>query len=79
MGRQTTNSPVVSYKRPEIKRELEGSWEKYIVGIGMIVVRYNIGLLSFILLKPTKVLESYGDEIKGAHMVRAFYMTEINR
>jgi hypothetical protein len=45
----------------------------------MIVVRYNIGLLSFILLKPTKVLESYGDEIKGAHMVRAFYMTEINR
>jgi hypothetical protein len=45
----------------------------------MIVISYNIGLLSFILLNPNKVLEYNGDEIKWARMVRTFNMTEINR
>lgn len=45
----------------------------------MIVITYTIGLLSFILLNPNKVLEYYGDEIKWARMVRTFKMTEVNR
>jgi len=43
------------------------------------VISYTIGLLSFILLNPNKVLEYYDAEIKGAHMVRTFNMIEKNR
>jgi hypothetical protein len=51
----------------------------YILRSVVIVILYTIGLLSFILLKPYKVLEYYDDEIKGAQMVSTFSMTEIYR
>jgi hypothetical protein len=49
----------------------------YILRSVMTVILYTIGLLSFILLKPNKVLEYYDDEIKGGQMVSTFSMTEI--
>lgn len=45
----------------------------------MIVISYTIGLLSFILLNPNKLLDYYDDETKGAHMVKTFNTIEINR